>query len=139
MDASSIPKEYGGELEWTWGDLPLLDEPARQVAGGLELPGENRPGWTRGPILFKGDHIEVLGTENGQPRRITIPVTKPEASNEATEATPQEVEKTVTNGDQEATTEVASQSSTTDQNEKVSSLKTADEPAVPVSNDTAVA
>ncbi|KAL2220143.1 putative phosphatidylinositol transporter [Thermoascus aurantiacus ATCC 26904] len=77
MDPSSIPKQYGGELDWEWGDMPNLDEPARQLAGGLEIPpkpGEKKPGFVKGPVLFKGDHIEVLGTEGGKNRRMNIPV-----------------------------------------------------------------
>ena len=40
----------------------------------------------KGPMLYKGDTIEVLGTEGGKPRKTTIPVpphepiSKPEAS-----------------------------------------------------------
>ncbi|KAL1981715.1 hypothetical protein VTN96DRAFT_2272 [Rasamsonia emersonii] len=118
MDPSSFPKQYGGELDWEWGDPPLLDEPARELAGGLELPageGEKRPGFIKGPVLFHGDKIEVLGTENGKPRRATIPVPQPE--------------ETKANG--EAVTKPS------DENEKTA-LETANG-AAPVSNETPVA
>lgn len=79
MPLSSIPKKYGGELDWEWGDLPNLDEPARELIGALETPAENnsgKPGFLKGPVLFKGDKIEVLGSEGGEPRRREIPVGK---------------------------------------------------------------
>lgn len=79
MDPSSIPKQYGGDLDWEWGDMPNLDEPARELVGGLETPPEGdskKPGFTKGPVLFKGDHVEVLGSVDGKPRRKTIPVPK---------------------------------------------------------------
>ncbi|KAJ9218032.1 hypothetical protein DTO166G4_423 [Paecilomyces variotii] len=79
MPLSSIPKKYGGELDWEWGDLPNLDEPARELIGALETQAENnngKPGFLKGPVLFKGDKIEVLGSEGGEPRRREIPVGK---------------------------------------------------------------
>lgn len=118
MDPSSFPKQYGGELDWEWGDPPLLDEPARELAGGLELPageGEKRPGFIKGPVLFHGDKIEVLGTENGKPRRATIPVPQPE--------------ETKANG--------VAVTKPSDENEKTA-LETANG-AAPVSNETPVA
>ena len=36
MEPSSIPKQYGGELEWQWGDMPNLDEPAKEKLQGIE-------------------------------------------------------------------------------------------------------
>ncbi|KAF9891219.1 hypothetical protein FE257_004783 [Aspergillus nanangensis] len=77
MDPSSIPKQYGGDLEWQWGDMPSLDEETRHLIGALETPpadGETRPGLTKGPVLFKGDHIEILGKVNGESRQRNIPV-----------------------------------------------------------------
>lgn len=138
MDPSSFPKQYGGELDWEWGDPPLLDEPARQLAGGLELPvrdGEKRPGFMKGPVLFQGDKIAVLGTENGQPRRRTIPVPQQTTTDDTAVREPasQEPEKTEANSDLETVTEVASETPTLNENEKVP-LETANE-AVPVSNE----
>ncbi|KAL4907556.1 hypothetical protein BDW74DRAFT_149421 [Aspergillus multicolor] len=77
MEVSSIPKQYGGELEWQWGDMPYLDEPAREIIGALETaPAESqtKPGFIKGPVLFKSDRIEILGKENGKSRETTIPV-----------------------------------------------------------------
>lgn len=79
MDVANIPKQYGGDLDWKWGDMPNLDEPARELVGGIESDtaegkGEGESGYTRGPVLFKGDHIEVLGKVNGESRQRSIPV-----------------------------------------------------------------
>lgn len=76
MDPSSIPKQYGGDLDWKWGDMPNLDEEARQVVGALETPaaeGETKPSFIKGPVLFNGDTIEVLGKVNGESRKSTLP------------------------------------------------------------------
>ncbi|BDD59623.1 hypothetical protein MAP00_004819 [Monascus purpureus] len=84
MDPSSIPKQYGGELDWKWGDMPNLDEPARELVGALETApaeGETKPGFIKGPVLFKGKEIEVLGTVDGKSRRETIPVPQKEEQN----------------------------------------------------------
>lgn len=77
MDPTSIPKQYGGELDWQWGDMPNLDEPAHELLQNLEQPlaeGKEKKEILKGPILFKGDRIEILGTEDGKERRQTIPV-----------------------------------------------------------------
>lgn len=84
MDPSSIPKQYGGELDWKWGDMPNLDEPARELIGALETApaeGETKPGFIKGPVLFKGKEIEILGTVDGKSRRETIPVPRFEEQN----------------------------------------------------------
>ncbi|KAJ5995070.1 hypothetical protein N7481_002047 [Penicillium waksmanii] len=81
MEPSSIPKQYGGELEWKWGEMPHLDEPAQELLKGLEqepAEGNTRRGLLKGPVLFKGDVVEVLGTEDGKDRRATIPVPQSE-------------------------------------------------------------
>lgn len=77
MDVANIPKQYGGDLDWKWGDMPNLDEPARELIGGIEsgpAEGESKSEYTKGPVLFKGDHIEVLGKVNGESRKHSIPV-----------------------------------------------------------------
>ena len=43
MPKESIPKEYGGELDWTYGQDPNLDDEARHALGGE---------WVRGPIAW---------------------------------------------------------------------------------------
>ncbi|CAG7927530.1 unnamed protein product [Penicillium olsonii] len=83
MEPSSIPKQYGGELEWTWGDMPNVDDAGRELLQGIEQPlgeGQTRKDILKGPVLFRGDHLEVLGTVDGKERRETIPVPKTQAS-----------------------------------------------------------
>lgn len=77
MDPSSIPKQYGGDLEWQWGDMPNLDDPAREAIGGVEKP-EDGSGYLKGPMIFHGEkgEIEMLGREKGEPRRFVIPAGK---------------------------------------------------------------
>ncbi|KAJ5689197.1 hypothetical protein N7462_003589 [Penicillium macrosclerotiorum] len=91
MDPSSFPKQYGGELEWQWGDMPNLDESARALLTNLEQPaaeGKTKPEILKGPMLFKGDTIEVLGTEDGKDRRATIAVPKQELQEHSTPELP---------------------------------------------------
>ena len=93
MEPTSIPKQYGGELDWKWGDMPYMDEQARAMAGGLEKtspslpppppppsssgPQQSKREFTKGPVLFLDDKIEVLGTVNGKARRDVVPVPPP--------------------------------------------------------------
>jgi hypothetical protein len=77
METTSIPKQYGGELDWQWGEMPNLDDEARKLVGGLETPpaeGETKSSFIKGPILFKGDRVEILGKVNGESRKSSIPV-----------------------------------------------------------------
>ncbi|KAJ5495338.1 hypothetical protein N7539_000454 [Penicillium diatomitis] len=88
MEPSSIPKQYGGELEWQWGEMPNLDAPAHELVHDLEQPaadGSSKKELLKGPVLFKGDTVEVLGTVDGTPRRKTIPVPQPQGSTQATQ------------------------------------------------------
>ncbi|KAL4887711.1 CRAL-TRIO domain-containing protein [Aspergillus karnatakaensis] len=88
MEPSSIPKQYGGELEWRWGDMPYLDEPARELVGTLETApaeGQTKPGFIKGPVLFKGDKVEIIGKESGKSRATSVPVPKSKLAEPATE------------------------------------------------------
>lgn len=85
MEPSSIPKQYGGDLEWQWGDMPNLDEPAKEKLQGIEQTVEGKKELMKGPMLFKGENIEVLGSQNGKDRRETIPVPKTEVTIESSE------------------------------------------------------
>jgi hypothetical protein len=67
MDPKDIPTQYGGQLEFKWGDLPSLDEEAKQA---MEQGGQ--PGWIAGPCLWLDHKRVVVGSENGKPRR-TVP------------------------------------------------------------------
>ncbi|KAK2748941.1 hypothetical protein FQN57_007224 [Myotisia sp. PD_48] len=41
MDPANFPKQYGGELDWQWEDMPHLDEPAKALIGSLERIGSD--------------------------------------------------------------------------------------------------
>ena len=114
MDPSSFPKAYGGELDWQWGDMPNLDEPARELLQGLEQPaaeGQTKREILKGPMMFKGDKIEVLGTEGDKERRMSVPVPKSEVQTNGT--TLSESTDATANGD------VESQPTPAPENEKV--------------------
>ncbi|KAL4802663.1 CRAL-TRIO domain-containing protein [Aspergillus unguis] len=98
MDPSSIPKQYGGELDWQWGDMPYLDEPARELVGTLETEpaeGQTKPGLIKGPVLIRDNNIKILGKENGKSRDTTIPLPESKLSqtNEAPSTQSEEKEK----------------------------------------------
>lgn len=42
IDKKDLPKTYGGELEWVFGDVPLLDEDTVQEIGVMP----------KGPVVF---------------------------------------------------------------------------------------
>jgi hypothetical protein len=33
IDSADLPKEYGGQLDWQYGDPPLLDKAAQEAIG----------------------------------------------------------------------------------------------------------
>ncbi|KAJ5398688.1 hypothetical protein N7465_009177 [Penicillium sp. CMV-2018d] len=83
MEPSSIPKSYGGKLDWSWGDMPNLDDPSRELLRGIEQPladGQTRKDILKGPVLFNGDHLQVLGTVDGKERREIVSIPKTQAS-----------------------------------------------------------
>lgn len=101
MEPSSIPKQYGGELDWSWGEMPNLDDPSRELLRGIEQPltdGETRKNILKGPVLFNGDHLQVLGTVDGNKRRETIPIPKTQTSVESAANSAGSAEKAAPNG-----------------------------------------
>lgn len=48
IDPKDLPRSYGGELDWKFGDLPVLDDAAKAALGG-ELP--------RGPWIFVNGEV----------------------------------------------------------------------------------
>ncbi|KAL2887077.1 Sec14 cytosolic factor [Ceratocystis lukuohia] len=80
IDPKNLPKQYGGELDFNWGDLPTVD-PA--WAGALEW-ADGYKSFPTGPMVWQpygdGSRLECLGLgyKNGKPRRdriCTIPKT----------------------------------------------------------------
>ncbi|GAA6028844.1 hypothetical protein JCM8097_007424 [Rhodosporidiobolus ruineniae] len=56
MPASSIPRAYTGELDWTFGDFPALDEAMVAKLGGRTLPpGPVRWNTQRGRVVVVGE------------------------------------------------------------------------------------
>lgn len=101
MEPSSIPKSYGGELDWSWGDMPNLDDPSRELLHGIEQPladGQTRKNILKGPVLFNGDHLQVLGTVDGKERREIVPIPKTQASVESKANPADSAEKEASNG-----------------------------------------
>ncbi|KAJ5573705.1 uncharacterized protein N7459_008132 [Penicillium hispanicum] len=112
MDPTSFPKQYGGELDWQWGDMPNLDEPAREKLQNLEQPpteGQTKKGILKGPMLFKNDNVEVLGTEDGKSRRMTVPVPQTEPQ-QPSETEKHDVATEPANGDAEPKSQPAADS-----------------------------
>lgn len=64
MDPTSIPKKYGGQLNWAWGDIPDLDDETRTA---LERDGNK--GWVKGPALWLNNERIVVGSQDGKLRR----------------------------------------------------------------------
>jgi len=64
IQIDDIPKVYGGNLDWNFGDLPNLD-PAIVQSFGLDAKR-----WPIGPICMQGDDIVAMGSQkDGTPRR----------------------------------------------------------------------
>jgi CRAL/TRIO domain len=128
MEPSSIPSQYGGTLDFQWGDLPNLDDAARELAGGILSPPATEGGklqYLKGPMRFLGDRIDVLGTDQGKPRRETIPVSVPAAQKKVDE------EPAEADAEQSTTTTlpVAEVAATQDPSEKLEQLEL--DPAAP--------
>ena len=87
----NIPKQYGGELEWNWGEMPNLDPKIREFAtwenGFTEFP--------KGPVYWKpiddGKRMEcvAVGSVDKKDRNVrvcTIPVAFADEEEEEAEA-----------------------------------------------------
>ncbi|KAI7580023.1 hypothetical protein KC316_g9189 [Hortaea werneckii] len=90
VDLDNLPKKYGGNLDWEFGDMPALD-PGIVKALDWKETTEQKGHKTLpiGPIRWeyedengkKGDHLvaKAIGTEKGKPRRNVIAGLHPEA------------------------------------------------------------
>ena len=65
-----IPKQYGGTLDWEWGQEPHMDAETQAAveAGGVE-------GWVKGPCLWLDGQRVAVGSVNGRPRHTRGPPT----------------------------------------------------------------
>ncbi|KAL5594110.1 hypothetical protein BROUX41_001158 [Berkeleyomyces rouxiae] len=74
IDPKNLPKQYGGELDFNWGDLPTVD-PA--WSGSLEWANGHKS-FPTGPMIWQpygdGSRLECLsvGCKDGKPRRERI-------------------------------------------------------------------
>ncbi len=67
IDPDNIPKLYGGNLDWNFGDLPALDPEIERCFG---VRSEE---WPRGPAKMVGDDLVVVGrTKNGGKREEVV-------------------------------------------------------------------
>ncbi|KDN45123.1 hypothetical protein RSAG8_05038, partial [Rhizoctonia solani AG-8 WAC10335] len=51
LPASSLPKQYGGQLTWEYADDPLLDEPETELLRAAGMTAEEK--FVTGPIALK--------------------------------------------------------------------------------------
>ncbi|KAE8391586.1 CRAL-TRIO domain-containing protein [Aspergillus alliaceus] len=78
IEPSSLPEQYGGTLNWKWGDMPNLDDHGRSLAPSLyQGDASGSDYFIKGPVIFKDGAIEGLGSAEGKIRKIVIPVHKP--------------------------------------------------------------
>lgn len=67
IDPADLPKCYGGQLDWNFGELPNLD-PKIEQAFGLD-----KARWPIGPIKMEGDQLVARGTsKDGKHRHEVI-------------------------------------------------------------------
>ena len=88
MDPESIPKRYGGKLDFEWGQIPNLDDEAKKV-----LSSDGNDGWLRGPCLYLDHTRVVVGAENGKLRRSVPDVEKMKPIVYAADDTPEPVHR----------------------------------------------
>ncbi|KAJ5819742.1 CRAL/TRIO domain-containing protein [Penicillium riverlandense] len=68
VDASDLPKEYGGELDWQWQDQPNLDESTRRLVDDLYHKTDRGEIFPKGPIIYQDSCIRLVGSVDGSPR-----------------------------------------------------------------------
>ena len=72
IDPINIPKKYGGQLDWSFGDMPKLDDELLELAGG-----ELKQGLPIGPIKWVESsdgklRIVAVGSKDAQRRETPI-------------------------------------------------------------------
>ncbi|KAI7238696.1 CRAL/TRIO domain-containing protein [Hortaea werneckii] len=89
VDLNNLPKKYGGNLDWEFGDMPALDPGIVKALDWKEtIEQKGHKTLPIGPIRWeyedengkKGDLVaKAIGTEKGKPRRNVIAGLHPEA------------------------------------------------------------
>lgn len=64
IHVDDIPRKYGGNLDWEFGDAPRMDP-----AVGAAVEKDGRQGWVPGPCLWRDDRRVPVGTVRGESRR----------------------------------------------------------------------
>ena len=64
IDSQDLPKHYGGQLDWNFGELPHMDEDSIRA-----VEKDGRSGWVEGPCLWLDHRRFAVGTVNGVLRR----------------------------------------------------------------------
>lgn len=62
VDPANFPIEYGGKLDWRFGQHPNLDEAASAQCN------KSAEGWVKGPVVWRGNQRVPVGTVDGKPR-----------------------------------------------------------------------
>ena len=90
IDSGNIPKKYGGQLDFQFGQMPEL-EPAilRSVKWSSESAQSSPQALPTGPILWRetadgGMEAVAVGSVNGKPRQERIAIMNPSQRGEAT-------------------------------------------------------
>jgi hypothetical protein len=89
MDPSSIPAQFGGELEFGHGDLPKIDEVVRET---VEWPEGSERTVPAGPIKWTTDSegrttAVALGKVHGEARRQVVATLRKSAPSSSSEST----------------------------------------------------
>jgi hypothetical protein len=98
IEPVNIPKKYGGQLEFQFGDMPVLDPHLSKVLKWEE----GRSDFPRGPMFWKTDGEEAIkaiavgSTEGGKERREDVCVVKKELPPLASESSTSEPVKAET-------------------------------------------
>ncbi|KAI5361470.1 Putative CRAL-TRIO lipid binding domain, CRAL/TRIO domain, CRAL/TRIO domain superfamily [Septoria linicola] len=85
VDVENIPKKYGGQLDWNFGDMPYLGPSVAESLRWKEVTEENgHKTLPKGPIRWEydedGDLVAIaIGTEAGKPRRRVLAGLHPDA------------------------------------------------------------
>ncbi len=64
IDPDNIPKAYGGNFDWDFGDKPSLDPYIVESFDMKEVP--------IGPVAMRGNQVVALGKSQGNPRREVV-------------------------------------------------------------------
>jgi hypothetical protein len=68
INASDLPKEYGGELDWQWQDQPNLDSSTKNLVDDLYHKTDWGEVFSKGPIIYEDGCIRLQGSVNGSLR-----------------------------------------------------------------------